>query len=65
MQQIIDKFLAFITPEMLVAFILGLTLIIIVPTVYYWYFLKPIIDKAKAQKSNPLVGAKKYKLKGK
>ena len=65
MQQIIDKFLAFITVELLLAFLMSMVLIVVVVTVYYFWKLKPKIDKANAQKDKPQIVGKGYKLKNK
>jgi phosphotransferase system glucose/maltose/N-acetylglucosamine-specific IIC component len=62
MQQIIDNFLAYISLELIIAYIVGMALIIIVPTIFYYWFLKPKIDKSRAEKPNPPFGGKVYKL---
>lgn len=62
MQKIIDNFLAYISFELIIAYIIGMALIIIVPTVFYYWFLKPKIDKSKAEKAARNLQIKTYKL---
>lgn len=60
--ELLDKFLAFFTPELLTAMAIGGLLILAVPYVYYKLFLKPKIEAGNQQQNaQPLVGGQIYR----
>ncbi len=60
--ELLDKFLAFFTRELLAAMAIGGGLILAVPYVYYKLFLKPKIEAGnQKQKAQPLVDGKIYR----